>query len=162
RMHRAALRLAREVAAAGRGGGNCNREEPAIARRVLDGAQGNRVAYGGGADGPAPDPLVRASSGRRRTRSHIGRARRHVLSADPRGEALSPAQVAMHADEAAAALRAVALKRTPEHELRRREQRHVGWRAVAGLHPSAYAARAQEIEDRRAEIAAMKAGAEAI
>src|ERR687884_20448 len=76
--------------------------------------------------------------------------------AQTRREGLSPEQVGERAAEAEAALRAVDLKRLPEHEARRLECRHAGWRAVAALHPSSYEARAQEIEDRLAGIPALK------
>jgi arginyl-tRNA synthetase len=82
--------------------------------------------------------------------------------AETQREHLSPEQVGERADQAEAALRAVDPRRLPEHEARRLECRRAGWRAVAALHPSSYEARAQEIEDRLAEIAAIRAGAEDI
>src|ERR671931_1933084 len=68
--------------------------------------------------------------------------------AETRREDLSPEHVGERAAAAEAALRAVDPRRLPEHEARPLEWRHAGWRGVAPPPPSAYEARAQEIEDR--------------
>lgn len=81
---------------------------------------------------------------------------------EARRAGLSPEDVASRAAGATAALRALDPKQTSERETRNLERLQAGWSAVAALHAVSYEARAQEIADRLHEIAALKAGAEAV
>lgn len=81
---------------------------------------------------------------------------------ETRHAGLTPEQVAARAAELTNALIALDPRRTPEREAQALERRQAGWSAVAALHPGSYEATAQEIGDRLEEIAALKAGAEAV
>ena len=98
-----------------------------------------------------------------------------VLSAEPaqraeaealdeaRRDGLAPEQVARQAEQATAALQALDPRGgASEREMQAAERRQAGWQLVAALPPGSYDARAQEIGDGLDEIAALKAGAEAV
>ena len=89
------------------------------------------------------------------------RAEQEALD-EARQSHLSPTDVAARLEEIDRALAALDPKNAPEREAAALQRRQSGWQAIAALHPDAYEARSEEIADRLAEIAALKAGAEEV